>query len=412
MKNRFIILSLGMLPFIMVLGNSMFIPILPEFSNALQISATQTSLLLSFFNIPAALVIPIAGFLSDRFGRKTIILWSLAFMIAGGSICFASGYLANRYAYEGLLFGRILQGIGAGGTSPLAMSLAGDLFQGEMRAKTLAVLEVFNGTAKIVAPVLGAFMALAAWFAPFSLFPILGAALFLFILTFVKTAPSGKDALSFCQYAKRVFLVFDQQKAYLFPLYLLGGTGMFLLFGMLYDLAYFIEDLYQIDGFFKGFVYSFPLGALTISSSWTGKRLKSLKSNLHYLMAGMVLMFCSFIGLLIFQSFPFFLFFLTIAVGGLGFMLPPINTLITSSVNDMERGIVVSLYGMARFLGVALGPVVFGLLIYNRQFLFSFCFLLLLISQSIFLFVFRGEWEKFNKYGRAFNEFTKLKKKF
>ena len=310
------------------------------------------------------------------------------------------------------MFGRILQGIGAGGTSPLAMSLAGDLFQGEMRAKTLAVLEVFNGTAKIAAPVLGAFMALAAWFAPFSLFPILGAALFLFILTFVKTAPSGKDALSFCQYAKRVFLVFNQQKAYLFPLYLLGGTGMFLLFGMLYDLAYFIEDLYQIDGFFKGFVYSFPLGALTISSSWTGKRLKSLKSNLHYLMAGMVLMFCSFIGLLIFQNFPFFLFFLTIAVGGLGFMLPPINTLITSSVNDMERGIVVSLYGMARFLGVALGPVVFGLLIYNRQFLFSFCFLLLLISQSIFLFVFRGEWEKFNKYGKAFNEFTKLKKKF
>lgn len=43
----------------------------------------------------------------------------------------------------------------------------------------------------------------------------------------------------------------------------------------------------------------------------------------------------------------------------MGFILPSINTAVTSSVTDSERGFVVSLYGTFRFLGVALGPVAF-----------------------------------------------------
>ncbi|QHE62189.1 hypothetical protein FHE72_15055 [Rossellomorea vietnamensis] len=41
-------------------------------------------------------------------------------------------------------------------------------------------------------------------------------------------------------------------------------------------------------------------------------------------------------------------------------MLPVINTFITGSVSEQERGMVVSLYGAVRFGGVALGPVAFG----------------------------------------------------
>lgn len=65
-----ILAALGAVPFIMVLGNSMLIPVLPEMQKQLGITQFQTSLVISMFSIPAGLAIPFAGFLSDRLGRK------------------------------------------------------------------------------------------------------------------------------------------------------------------------------------------------------------------------------------------------------------------------------------------------------------------------------------------------------
>ncbi|MGG3683397.1 MAG: MFS transporter [Bacillaceae bacterium] len=393
MREHIIIMLLGMLPFMMVLGNSMLIPILPEFGQALEITAAQTSFILSIFNIPAAIIIPIVGFLSDRYDRKTFILWSLLLLIIGGAICFFSGFVNKSIAFWTLLAGRLVQGLGTGGISSLAMSLAGDMFTAEKRDRALAVLEVFNGTAKVAAPILGALLALVAWYFPFILFPIIGTLLLFFILFFIKTSPSGEEKISLHEYVQRIADVLKVQKVRLLSLYLYGGTSMFLLFGLLYYLAYLIEELYHIDGFFKGFVYSFPLGALSISSYWTGKRLDYVKNRFLFLLVGMFMTFLSFFSFLIFQQFSLFLFFITISFGGLGFVLPVINSLIISSVDDAERGIVVSLYGMARFLGVALGPVVFSLWIGNEQLLFKLLFFMLSLVQCLLLYVFKNNWK-------------------
>ncbi|MDL0421850.1 MFS transporter [Caldibacillus thermoamylovorans] len=143
-------------------------------------------------------------------------------------------------------------------------------------------------------------------------------------------------------------------------MYLSGGISMFVMFGMLYYLSFLIEETYKIDGFFKGVTFLFPLGAMTITSYWTGKRLKTNREELNGLLfLGNILMIGCFFVLVWFHSFSFLLFFITLAFGSMGFILPSINTAVTSSVTDSERGFVVSLYGTFRFLGVALGPVAF-----------------------------------------------------
>ena len=77
LKEKLMIVSLGLLPLIMVLGNSMLIPLLPSIQKSLHLSGVQTSLILSAFSIPAALCIPAVGILSDRHGRKKLIIYSL-----------------------------------------------------------------------------------------------------------------------------------------------------------------------------------------------------------------------------------------------------------------------------------------------------------------------------------------------
>src|SRR5690554_3720473 len=75
--SKFALPALAGVPLIMVLGNSLFIPVLPAIQNALNISKVQVSLLITLFSVPAGIVIPLAGFLSDRFGRKKVIIPAL-----------------------------------------------------------------------------------------------------------------------------------------------------------------------------------------------------------------------------------------------------------------------------------------------------------------------------------------------
>lgn len=385
-------LLLGLLPFIMVLGNSMLIPILPDLEQSLKLTATETSLILSVFNIPAALVIPFVGFFSDRYGRKKIILFSLLFIFIGGFLCFMSGFLdRSDDAFSLLLVGRVLQGVGTGGTTPLAMALVGDLYTGEKRAKQLAILEVFNGSAKILAPIIGALLALFSWYFPFVVFPLLSIVLIMAISLKLTPQVSGIDVMKLSTYKDEVVKVLKSKWNLLIGTYLLGGIGLFILFGMLYYLSYQIEEIFHIDGFFKGFTFVFPLGALTLTSYWTGKRLKgSTVNEVDFLMIGSIIMLISFFLMIFFQSFSFYLGLLTVGFGGLGFVLPTISLMITSSVNDRERGIVVAFYGVARFGGVALGPIVYSLLLDKPILLFVLSFLLLLFS-SFFFWVVRKE---------------------
>ncbi|MGG3737832.1 MFS transporter [Aeribacillus pallidus] len=55
-----------------------FIPVLSNIQQSLHLSYEETGLILSVFSIPAALIIPFLGFLSDRFTRKQVILSSFS----------------------------------------------------------------------------------------------------------------------------------------------------------------------------------------------------------------------------------------------------------------------------------------------------------------------------------------------
>jgi MFS transporter, ACDE family, multidrug resistance protein len=377
MKDKLLPFVIGLLPILMVLGNSMLIPILPSIEADLHLSGGWSGFILSSFTIPAALVIPFAGGLSDRYGRKRIISISLWIMILGSVLCIVSGGIVSLF-----MLGRGLQGVGAAGTTPLAMALIGDLYQGQERSRMLGSLEVFNGIGKVVAPLTGATLAqLVLWNQSFWVFPVLSTVILLGLRSMVdsKKAVHKMDKKAFTS-------IFMSKGPLLIPLYAIGGTGLFLLFGILFYLSYHIENTFQIDGFFKGFSFIFPLGSMTICSYWCGKRLKTDEElGWTYMKYGIITMAFP-LGVLIFlSSLGFLMFLITVSFAGLGLMLPVINTFITSSVPEHERGIVVSLYGAVRFGGVALGPIAFGVWREAPTHMFIISFVLSMIN--IFLFM-------------------------
>jgi MFS transporter, ACDE family, multidrug resistance protein len=146
-----------------VLGVSSITPALPEIRDAFGITSGQVGLLITVFTLPGVALTPVLGVLSDRHGRRKILVPALLlFGVAGGLCAFARGF-------ELLLGLRLLQGMGAAALGTLNVTVIGDIFTGHERSAALgynsSVLSV--GTASY--PAIGGALATLGWFYPFAL---------------------------------------------------------------------------------------------------------------------------------------------------------------------------------------------------------------------------------------------------
>nr|WP_254660791.1 MFS transporter [Bacillus sp. FJAT-27225] len=358
-NNGMTVAAIGSIPLIMTLGNSMLIPILPQMKTELGLSQLQASLTITVFSIAAAIFIPILGYLSDRYSRKIIILPALLLYGIGGLLAgFASSAISNPYWL--ILTGRILQGIGAAGTAPIAMALTGDLFKGGEQSRVLGIVEASNGLGKVLSPILGSLFGLITWFAVFFAFPAICSISILLTLFFIKEKSHKQAPPPFGKYMRGLGSVFKFEGRWLFTTYLAGATCLFTLFGILFYLSDVLEQQYKIDGVIKGLILAIPLLVMGITSYITGSKIgKNTAAMKKLIVLGLTFMTVSYALLVFFEKLIPFLIVLVLSSVGTGLVLPCLNSLITGSVGKERRGFVTSLYGSVRFIGVAIGPPIF-----------------------------------------------------
>ncbi len=99
-----------------------------------------------------AVTIPIYGRLADLFGRKRVLLTSIALFLVGSVLCGLAWDMPSLIAF------RALQGIGAGGLVPIAQTIIGDLFTAAERARIQGWLSSIWAFGAIIGPLIGAFL--------------------------------------------------------------------------------------------------------------------------------------------------------------------------------------------------------------------------------------------------------------
>jgi len=355
--------ALAGVPFIMVLGNSMLIPVLQDIKTSLSLSTVQVSLIITLFSLPAGLIIPVAGFLSDRFGRKPVIIPALIIYGLGGVIAAIASVFFKQNAFFLILAGRVLQGIGAAGTAPIAMALCGDLFKGEDRSRSLGSIEASNGLGKVVSPILGSAIGLITWYAVFIFFPFIVIPVVLGMWFLVKEPPK-QASQKLSQYLKSFAKVFKEKKGLLLSSYFSGAIALMVLFGVLFYLSEYLEQQYGLDGVPKGLVLAIPVLFMSATSFITGFVIKKEKKIMQVLViTGLVIMAAALAFLPLSKGVVIYFAAVSIIGIGTGLVLPCLNTLITSAATIEERGLVTSLYGSVRFFGVAFGPPLYGYLL-------------------------------------------------
>ncbi|KKI92654.1 MFS transporter [Bacillus sp. SA1-12] len=353
------IVAIALIPLVMVLGNSMLVPVLPTMKSKLGLSEFQVSLTITVFSLAAGLIIPLVGYLSDRFGRKWIIVASLVIYGIGGILSGLAAWLIDN-SYTWILIGRIIQGIGAAGTSPIAMALIGDVYSGAQESKALGIIESTNGLGKILSPIFGSLIALIVWFAVFFTFPILCFATAIFVWFGVKEKKKMKGK-PLPQYLGDLKQIFKQKGKWLIPSFFVGAVGLFILFGVLFYLSDILEETFKIDGIIKGCILAIPLFGMVLTAYITGAKIKQNKPLIRKVMViGLILLTSSMVAVSFFKQIVPMVGLLTLGSIGTGLLLPCLNTLITGAVDKAERGMITSLYGSVRFLGVAFGPPLFS----------------------------------------------------
>ncbi|MCM3730156.1 MFS transporter [Fictibacillus nanhaiensis] len=362
-KKKWDLLALASIPLVMTLGNSMLIPVLPEIGKELRITSFQVSMIITVYSVVAILLIPIAGYLSDRYGRKKVIIPSLFIAGVGGLISGWAAWQADN-AFMLILVGRFLQGVGSSGAAPVVMPLVGDMFNNEEEVSSgLGLIETSNTFGKVISPILGAFLATIIWFLPFWLIPVFCALSILFVLFLVKVPKKEQEKKPFKEFIKNVKRIFHNEGRWLMAIFIIGGIIMFVLFGILFYLSTILEEKYGIKGVMKGLVLAVPLLALSICSYIAGKKIKQNK---------VIMKWCTFLSMVLLGGSVFLITFtenvyfllgaLFVAGIGIGAALPCLDALITEGIEKEARGTITSIYSSMRFVGVALGPPIYAIL--------------------------------------------------
>ncbi len=367
--KQWAIISLASVPLIMTLGNSMLIPILPVMEKKLEISTLQSSYIITMYSVVAIFFIPLAGYLSDRFGRKKVLIPALIITGIGGLISgLAAWKMTNAFAL--ILVGRILQGIGASGAMPIVLPLVGDMFHRDEEASaTLGIIETSNTVGKVLSPILGAGLTAIIWFLPFFSIPIFCLISLILIIFLIKEDRDEEAPFTFKKYTALIKDVFAQHARWLIAVFIIGALLMFILFGFLFYLSTILEDTFHIKGIKKGLLLAIPLLALSVASYVTGKK---IKDNLR------VMKWVTFVGILLaggavavisfMTHFIYLLFIFLICGTGIGMALPCLDSLITKSIEETIRGAIMAMYSSMRFIGVAAGPPVVALLMKQNIF--------------------------------------------
>ncbi|MBH5316436.1 MFS transporter [Paenibacillus sp. GSMTC-2017] len=359
----------------MTLANSMLIPILPLMQDKLKITSVQSSLIITVYAAISILFIPIAGFLSDRFGRKLIIIIGLSIAAIGGLVSGLAAWLLHSHVYIIILIGRLIQGIGAAGAFPIVLPLVGDMFKSEEEVSSgLGMIETSNTFGKVLSPILGSALAMVVWFLPLIVIPIISLISILAVLFLVKEPKKAqKTKVKFKQFLTTIKSILSKEGHWLYVIFAVGGSAMFIMFGVLYYLSSVLEDTYHIKGIWKGALLAIPLGAICIASFTAGKMVGKSKSKMKWFtvigiaVVAAVMLFC---GIANTKNLITLISLMSVSGLGIGFVLPSLDSLITEGIDQKQRGTITSLYSSTRFIGVAAGPLVASVLLQKVTWLF------------------------------------------
>ncbi len=376
----FLLVFLGMLSAFGPFVTDMYLPVLPGMAEIFHCSTSTAQLGLTMSLIGLAVGQLFFGPLSDKYGRKPVLIASMIFFIASTLVILFSPTM------EWFNVCRLFQGIGGAGGIVLSRSIATDYYSGRELAKILAIIGAINGIAPVVSPVVGGLVStFTGWQGIFMVLLGIGVVIIAMCFLFRESHPAEKRSTegilkTFASFLKLFRLPY-------FVVYvLMYAFGCAILFAYISSASFIIQNHYGYSPLVFSICFAVNSVFIGIGSGLSVK----IKSSRKAAMVGATLLMVTTLGQLIVCSLHDGFIIYEIAtlfiLTGTGYLFTA-STTMAMSEGRAYVGSASAIFGSMGFLfGGVISPIVgIGSILQSTMIAMAICALVIIILAIISL---------------------------
>jgi MFS family permease len=345
--------SLVLGTFIDRIGGTMIFPFFTLYVTAkFQVGMTQAGILLAIFSFSGFIGNIIGGALTDRFGRRGIVLFGLIFS-ALSSV--AMGFVEQISAFYSLA---VLVGLLSDVAGPARGAMVADMLPEEQRADGFGVMRVAGNLAWIVGPSIGGLLAARSYLLLFILDAISSLITALIIYRLVPETMPEVDALhgapSSIMRTLAGYLSVSRDRV--FVLFVVVSTLMTLVYGQMYSsLSVYLRDQHGVPAQAFGALLSMNAAVVVLFQFWVTRRTKRFPPMLM-MAAGTALYMVGFTLYGLVTTYVLFIAaMLLITVGEM--IIIPVGNAVVANLSPMDmRGRYMAFFGLSWAIPSMIGP--------------------------------------------------------
>jgi MFS family permease len=342
------------------IGFSVLFPVLPLYADRLGATPLQVGLILTLYALAQLLFLPVWGWVSDRVGRRPVILVSLL----GTALSFL--LLAGAQSVGTIYAARVLAGFFAASIGT-AQAVVTDVTSPAERASGMGVIGVAFGAGMVVGPMLGGF--LAAWHELLPFYAIAGLATANLLVAWrflpesrrASAAPPDLRALARCFVPTPVRLALAVHERRI-GLYLYLFLHFFTAFAVLESMiTLYLGHRFAADEIDAALVFAWIGIVLVVTQGWLLRRLVPALGEFRLVLVGLALMSLGLLGVALAPSYAWFFAIGTITAVGNGLAFPTFTSLYSKACEAHQAGELLGQSQSMATTGRIVGPLWAGL---------------------------------------------------
>jgi MFS family permease len=342
------------------IGFSVLFPVLPLYADRLGATPLQVGLILTLYALAQLLFLPVWGWVSDRVGRRPVILVSLL----GTALSFL--LLAGAQSVGTIYAARVLAGFFAASIGT-AQAVVTDVTSPAERAGGMGVIGVAFGAGMVVGPMLGGF--LAAWHELLPFYAIAGLAVANLLVAWrflpeskrATTAPPDWRALARCFVPTPVRLALAVHERRI-GLYLYLFLHFFTAFAVLESMiTLYLGHRFAADEIDAALVFAWIGIVLVLTQAWLLRRLIPAVGEFRLVIVGLGLMSLGLLGVALAPSYAWFFAIGTVTAVGNGLAFPTFTSLYSKACEAHQAGELLGQSQSMATTGRIVGPLWAGL---------------------------------------------------
>lgn len=340
-----------------MVGFGIIIPVLPFFAEKVGASPTELGFLMAVYSLMQLIFAPMWGRISDRIGRKPVIMIG----IAGLALSFFMMAVSTKLWM--LFAARIIGGFLSSANMPTTMAYVADITSPEDRGKGMGIIGAAVGLGFIFGPAIGGIFSKTSLNAPFYVAGISSIVTLFLVFFLLKESLSPEHRHAASTEKKSMWKAFTGTISVLFILQLFISLSMS---GLEATFAYFAAKKANMDTVQLGYIFMIMgLAGAIVQGGLVGRLTKKFGEG-RVIQMGIIISAVGFGLILLIDSFATAAIYLTIFGIGNGVIRPSISSLLTKTSTagyGSATGLLSSFDSLGRIVGPPLGGWLFSIAI-------------------------------------------------